>query len=96
LGILQRRVCWEYTSRRRVFYYYYKLNLNFEFSYWLGLENLYYMTNNHNAKLRVDFYDPGLTPTTVYGIFSTFKISSEADKYRSLFSGLLKIFNLFA
>jgi len=45
------------------------------------------MTNDHNAKLRVDFYDPGLSPTTVYGIFSTFKISSEADKYRSLFSG---------
>jgi len=63
------------------------LSVNFEFSYWLGLENLYYMTNDHNSKLRVDLYDPGLSPPTVYGIFSTFKISPEADKYRSLFSG---------
>jgi len=45
------------------------------------------MTNDHNTTLRVDFYDHGLIPTTVFGIFSTFKISSEDDKYRSLISG---------
>jgi len=51
------------------------------------------MTNDHNSKLRVDFYDPdpSLVPSTVYGIFSYLKISSEADKYRSLITGLLKI-----
>jgi len=55
----------------------------------MGLENLYYMTNDHNAKLRVDFYDPNLSPTTVYGIWNIFKINSEADKYRSTFSGFI-------
>lgn len=64
-----------------LFKYYYK---NYKNSYWLGLENLYYMTNDHNSKLRVDMYDPGLSPNTVYGIFNTFKISAETDKYRSL------------
>jgi len=47
------------------FYFSYILNVNLKFSYWLGLENLYYMTNDHNSKLRVDFYDPGLSPTIV-------------------------------
>jgi len=37
--------------------------------------------------MRVDFYDPGLTTTTVNGTFSTFKVNAESDKYRSTFSG---------
>jgi len=54
-------------------------------SYWLGLENLYYMTNNHATQLRVDLYDSELTPATVNGTYSAFKVNAESDKYRSIF-----------
>jgi len=47
------------------------------------------MTNDHNAKLRVDFSDTTLNPTTVYGIWNIFKVNSETDKYRSTFSGFI-------
>jgi len=36
-------------AEEEFFYLYYILNVNLEFSYWLGLENLFYMTNDHNA-----------------------------------------------
>ncbi len=45
------------------------------------------MTNDHWTKLRVDFYDPGLSPQTANGIFNQFKVNSEADKYLSTIVG---------
>jgi len=39
------------------------------FSYWIGLENLYYLTNDHSTNMRVDMTDSG---SSVWAKFSTF------------------------
>ena len=55
-------------------------NLNREF--WLGNDNLHRLTAADDVKLRVDLED--FDGNIKYAEYTTFKVASEADKYRLL------------
>ena len=50
--------------------------------YWLGNEYLHYLTNAKSYKLRFDLED--WDGNTAYAEYSSFRVTSEADKYRLL------------
>ena len=58
-------------------------NLNREF--WLGNDNLHRLTAADDFKLRVDLED--FDGNIKYAEYTTFKVASEADKYRLLIGG---------
>ena len=58
-------------------------NLNKEF--WLGNDNLHRLTAADDVKLRVDLED--FDGNIKYAEYTTFKVASEADKYRLLIEG---------
>ena len=50
--------------------------------YWLGNEHLHYLTNSRSYKLRFDLED--WDGSTAYAEYASFRVTSEADKYRLL------------
>ena len=58
-------------------------NLNREF--WLGNDNLHRLTAAEDVKLRVDLED--FDGNIKYAEYTTFKVASEAHKYRLLIGG---------
>ncbi|KAM6957782.1 microfibril-associated glycoprotein 4-like [Aplochiton taeniatus] len=55
--------------------------------YWLGLENLYHLTNKRAYELRVDMED--FEGNKVFAQYTTFSVGSEADGYRLNVSGFI-------
>ncbi|XP_067343797.1 microfibril-associated glycoprotein 4-like [Channa argus] len=55
--------------------------------YWLGLDNVYFMTNKRKYELLVDMED--FDEKKVYARFSTFSISDECDGYKLKVSGFI-------
>jgi hypothetical protein len=53
--------------------------------YWLGLDNIFLLTNQGHYELRVDLWD--FDDNKVYALYTTFKIDGERDKYRLQVSG---------
>lgn len=53
--------------------------------YWLGLDNIFLLTNQGFYELRVDLWD--FEDNKVYALYKTFKIDGERDKYRLQING---------
>ena len=52
--------------------------------YWLGLDNIYYLTS-HNSSLYIyleTFEEDDLIPHSAFAEYSSFRINGESDKYR--------------
>lgn len=53
---------------------------NIAAEYWLGLDNMFLLTNQDHYELRVDIWD--FDDNKVYELYKTFKIDGERDKYK--------------
>lgn len=55
--------------------------------YWLGLENLYYLTRNRKTELRVDMED--FEGNKAYARYTSFQVSPECEGYKLRVSGFI-------